>query len=347
MRYPVHQHGEGHAQDQPGRHRALPGRQEAPCTVGTFTYLARKDFFDKTHCLRLTTGALNVLQCGDPTASGAGGPDYKYGAENLPKLLPASPARTPAPQAQVKLGRSAGGVADPGVREVLQCRWSGVAALQVLGERLQPVRFLGPVRIGCGPRRALAEGVLGPHAPQMKAHPQLDASLMQNAVQTAYEELRYARVRTYLPDVVPDPACVTVLRAAASGKNPCGPGPPGRPADPDRSRTPPAAPPSTPTLPSPGLGERNHVVDVQRTGRRYLPLVVVRRPPGPAGQRGARADLRVYDRLGQEHLGPGVAAVCRDIAGVPVPEGGALAVAAAPRRGEAHAPPTGARVRPG
>ncbi|WP_037833476.1 three-helix bundle dimerization domain-containing protein [Streptomyces sp. NRRL F-4474] len=33
----------------------------------------------------------------------------------------------------------------------------------------------------------------------MKAHPQVDARLVHNSVQTAYEELRYARVRTYLP----------------------------------------------------------------------------------------------------------------------------------------------------
>ncbi|MFE0579834.1 three-helix bundle dimerization domain-containing protein [Streptomyces sp. NPDC058874] len=33
----------------------------------------------------------------------------------------------------------------------------------------------------------------------MKAHPQVDAGLVQSSVQTAYEELKYARVRTYLP----------------------------------------------------------------------------------------------------------------------------------------------------
>ncbi|MFI1170089.1 three-helix bundle dimerization domain-containing protein [Streptomyces melanogenes] len=33
----------------------------------------------------------------------------------------------------------------------------------------------------------------------MNAHPELDASLVESSVQTAYEELRYARVRTYLP----------------------------------------------------------------------------------------------------------------------------------------------------
>lgn len=59
--------------------------EKAPCTVNSFTYLAGKGFFDKTHCHRLTTGALKVLQCGDPTASGSGGPAYEYGEENLPK----------------------------------------------------------------------------------------------------------------------------------------------------------------------------------------------------------------------------------------------------------------------
>ncbi|MGW8762531.1 three-helix bundle dimerization domain-containing protein [Streptomyces sp. NPDC055815] len=33
----------------------------------------------------------------------------------------------------------------------------------------------------------------------VRAHPQLDVDLVQKSVQTAYEELRYARVRTYLP----------------------------------------------------------------------------------------------------------------------------------------------------
>ncbi|WP_356798114.1 three-helix bundle dimerization domain-containing protein [Streptomyces sp. NPDC006514] len=33
----------------------------------------------------------------------------------------------------------------------------------------------------------------------MKAHPQLDADLVEGSVQTTYEELKYPRVRTYLP----------------------------------------------------------------------------------------------------------------------------------------------------
>ncbi|MCX5015093.1 hypothetical protein OG765_29640 [Streptomyces sp. NBC_00555] len=33
----------------------------------------------------------------------------------------------------------------------------------------------------------------------IKAHPEVDAEVVEDSVRTAYEELRYARVRTYLP----------------------------------------------------------------------------------------------------------------------------------------------------
>jgi peptidyl-prolyl cis-trans isomerase B (cyclophilin B) len=55
---------------------------KAPCTVNSFTFLAQKNFYDKTECHRLTSGGLNVLQCGDPTASGSGGPGYRFANEN-------------------------------------------------------------------------------------------------------------------------------------------------------------------------------------------------------------------------------------------------------------------------
>jgi peptidyl-prolyl cis-trans isomerase B (cyclophilin B) len=57
----------------------------ARCTVNSFSYLAGKNFFDKTHCHRLVTEGIKVLQCGDPTGTGSGGPAYKFGEENLPK----------------------------------------------------------------------------------------------------------------------------------------------------------------------------------------------------------------------------------------------------------------------
>ncbi len=57
---------------------------EAPCTVQSFEYLAGKKFFDGTCCHRLTTGAsLAVLQCGDPSGTGQGGPTYQIKDEGL------------------------------------------------------------------------------------------------------------------------------------------------------------------------------------------------------------------------------------------------------------------------
>jgi len=55
---------------------------EAPCTVNSFASLAQKGYFDDTVCHRLTTApGLGVLQCGDPTASGSGGPGYQFANE--------------------------------------------------------------------------------------------------------------------------------------------------------------------------------------------------------------------------------------------------------------------------
>ena len=60
---------------------------KAPQTVTNMSFLASKKYFDGTFCHRLTTEGLFVLQCGDPTASGGGGPTgWKgYADENLPK----------------------------------------------------------------------------------------------------------------------------------------------------------------------------------------------------------------------------------------------------------------------
>jgi cyclophilin family peptidyl-prolyl cis-trans isomerase len=57
-------------------------RSIAPCSVHSFAFLAEQKFFDDTPCHRLTTSAgLSVLQCGDPTGSGSGGPSYRMAEE--------------------------------------------------------------------------------------------------------------------------------------------------------------------------------------------------------------------------------------------------------------------------
>jgi peptidyl-prolyl cis-trans isomerase B (cyclophilin B) len=59
----------------------------APCTVSSFESLAGQGYFDNTPCHRLTTQGIYVLQCGDPTGTGTGGPGYTipdelHGAED-------------------------------------------------------------------------------------------------------------------------------------------------------------------------------------------------------------------------------------------------------------------------
>jgi len=66
--------------------------ENAPIAVASFLSLAESGYFDGTSCHRLTTQGIFVLQCGDPTATGTGGPGYSFGpVENDPvdSLYPA------------------------------------------------------------------------------------------------------------------------------------------------------------------------------------------------------------------------------------------------------------------
>ncbi len=63
---------------------ALDG-QAAPQAVASFVTLAQQGYFNSTSCHRLTTAGIYVLQCGDPTGTGTGGPDFRFGPiENAP-----------------------------------------------------------------------------------------------------------------------------------------------------------------------------------------------------------------------------------------------------------------------
>lgn len=64
-------------------------RAQAPCTVASFVHLAQAGFFTNTPCHRLVTeGSLKVLQCGDPSGSGMGGPGYSIPDEPPTGLKP-------------------------------------------------------------------------------------------------------------------------------------------------------------------------------------------------------------------------------------------------------------------
>src|SRR3954447_4567310 len=69
----------------------------APCTVNSFLTLARASYFTNVQCHRLTTEGIFVLQCGDPSGTGEGGPGYRFDDENLPtNRKPAYPKGTVA-----------------------------------------------------------------------------------------------------------------------------------------------------------------------------------------------------------------------------------------------------------
>ncbi|MFV0452877.1 MAG: peptidylprolyl isomerase [Propioniciclava sp.] len=56
-------------------------RAAAPCTVHSFVSLAEQGYYTGTSCHRLTTEGIFVLQCGDPTGTGTGGPGYVFDDE--------------------------------------------------------------------------------------------------------------------------------------------------------------------------------------------------------------------------------------------------------------------------
>ncbi|GAB2969631.1 peptidylprolyl isomerase [Amycolatopsis acidiphila] len=61
-------------------------RALAPCTVNSFLSLVNQGFYTDTACHRLGTDGLQMLQCGDPTGTGMGGPGYTVQDENFPQL---------------------------------------------------------------------------------------------------------------------------------------------------------------------------------------------------------------------------------------------------------------------
>lgn len=58
--------------------------KQAPVTITVLSALIKGGYYNRTLCHRLTIEGIFVLQCGDPTATGSGGPEFRYRDENLP-----------------------------------------------------------------------------------------------------------------------------------------------------------------------------------------------------------------------------------------------------------------------
>ncbi|MDO4911576.1 MAG: peptidylprolyl isomerase [Corynebacterium sp.] len=56
-------------------------RSVSPCTVNAISHLAEAGYYNDTVCHRITTSGIYVLQCGDPTGTGAGGPGFQFANE--------------------------------------------------------------------------------------------------------------------------------------------------------------------------------------------------------------------------------------------------------------------------
>ncbi len=66
---------------------------KAPQATANFISLSKKGFYKGLSCHRLTTSGLYVLQCGDPSGDGTGGPGYSFGPiENAPPATAAGTA---------------------------------------------------------------------------------------------------------------------------------------------------------------------------------------------------------------------------------------------------------------
>ncbi|MBG0566159.1 peptidylprolyl isomerase [Actinoplanes aureus] len=71
----------------------------APCAAASISYLAGKTFYDNTECHEIT--ADGALRCGDPSATGNGGPTYSFYDENVPSAPAPSPSASAAPAGTV------------------------------------------------------------------------------------------------------------------------------------------------------------------------------------------------------------------------------------------------------
>jgi peptidyl-prolyl cis-trans isomerase B (cyclophilin B) len=82
--------------------KAVLDADKTPCTVNNFVSLAEQNYYDGSECHRLgTVPGFSMLQCGDPTATGMGGPGYTIpdeltGSETYPAGTLAM-AKTSAP----------------------------------------------------------------------------------------------------------------------------------------------------------------------------------------------------------------------------------------------------------
>ncbi|MFF0488137.1 peptidylprolyl isomerase [Nocardia sp. NPDC004068] len=89
-------------------------RAESPCTVNSFASLVSQHYYDGAPCHRLSTQGLKMLQCGDPTGTGKGGPGYVFDNEYPTDQYPPMDPNEDVPPVLYKRGVVAMANAGPG-----------------------------------------------------------------------------------------------------------------------------------------------------------------------------------------------------------------------------------------
>ncbi|QSB16936.1 peptidylprolyl isomerase [Natronosporangium hydrolyticum] len=69
------------AGDTGGQVEVAVDAADDPCGTASLIHLSEQGFYDETVCHEITDGA---LRCGDPSATGLGGPSYAFWGENMP-----------------------------------------------------------------------------------------------------------------------------------------------------------------------------------------------------------------------------------------------------------------------
>lgn len=80
-------------------------RSLSPCAVNAIEHLAAEGYYNDTVCHRMTSGQINVLQCGDPTGTGTGGPGFTF-ADEYPADQPDAAGQVTYPEGSIAMANS-------------------------------------------------------------------------------------------------------------------------------------------------------------------------------------------------------------------------------------------------
>ncbi|MFT4127711.1 MAG: peptidylprolyl isomerase [Gordonia sp. (in: high G+C Gram-positive bacteria)] len=107
-------------------------RKGAACNTAAVISLAEHGYYNNTPCHRMTGGALKVIQCGDPTGTGAGAPGWTSPDEPPTTLKPAGEANPMTGEAPVTYPRGTIAIANSGQPQQGEPNSGGAAQFFIL-----------------------------------------------------------------------------------------------------------------------------------------------------------------------------------------------------------------------